>query len=154
MDRIREIEDAAGTMFDGLGLIDDALDASFPRDELARLISLHQVWVACDDVPVGFVIASVREQTVYIEEMDVLPRYGRKGIGGQLLKMVCAWASEARRAVTLSTFRDVPWNGPFYGKHGFQELPEREWTPWMRAIREREARHGLRVDARVFMRRA
>ena len=26
-----------------------------------------------------------------------------------------------------------------------------EWTPGMRAIREQEAQHGLRVEARVFM---
>jgi catechol 2,3-dioxygenase-like lactoylglutathione lyase family enzyme len=54
--------------------------------------------------------------------------------------------------VTLSTFRDVPWNGPFYRKHGFRELQPAEWTPGMRAIREKEAHHGLRVHARAFMR--
>jgi hypothetical protein len=53
----------------------------------------------------------------------------------------------------LSTFRDVPWNGPFYRKHGFRDLQPAEWTPGMRAIREKEAQHGLRVEARVFMRR-
>ena len=55
-----------------------------------------------------------------------------------------------RRAVTLSTFRDVPWNGPFYRKHGFRDLQPAEWTPGMRAIREKESQHGLCV-ARVFM---
>jgi len=55
--------------------------------------------------------------------------------------------------VTLSTFRDVPWNGPFYRKHGFKDLKPSEWTPGMKEIRENEARHGLLVDARVFMRR-
>jgi hypothetical protein len=54
--------------------------------------------------------------------------------------------------VTLSTFRDVPWNGPFYRKHGFRDLQPSEWTPSLRAIRKHEAEHGLRVDARVFMR--
>jgi hypothetical protein len=55
--------------------------------------------------------------------------------------------------VTLSTFRDVPWNGPFYRKRGFQDLSAADWTTDMLAIREREAQHGLRVEARVFMRR-
>jgi hypothetical protein len=45
------------------------------------------------------------------------------------------------------------WNAPFYRKQGFRSLQPAEWTPGMRAIREREARHGLRVEARVFMRR-
>jgi GNAT superfamily N-acetyltransferase/catechol 2,3-dioxygenase-like lactoylglutathione lyase family enzyme len=154
--RLRQIEDEAGTLFSGLGLIDEALDVSFPLDDLARLVSSGQVWVAClpDGLPVGMVIASVREGAVYVEEMDVLPAHGRRGIGSRLLERVCEWAEEeGHSAVTLSTFRDVPWNGPFYRRHGFRDLKPAEWTPGMRAIREREAQNGLRVDARVFMRR-
>jgi len=40
-----------------------------------------------------------------------------------------------------------------FGKQGFVDLPQAIWTPWMVAIREKEARHGLQVAARVFMRR-
>ena len=116
----------------------------------------RQVWVGCplDGLPVGMVIASVREGAVYIEEMDVLPAHGRRGLGARLLACVCAWAqAQGNAAVTLSTFRDVPWNGPFYRKHSFRDLQPAEWTPGMRAIREQEVQHGLRVEARVFMRR-
>jgi GNAT superfamily N-acetyltransferase len=154
--RLRAIEDAAGTIFSGLGLIDEALDVSFPLDDLARLVAMGQVWVACLEggLPVGMVVASVQEEAVYVEEMDVLPEHGRRGLGGRLLACVCTWAREqGHAAVTLSTFRDVPWNGPFYRKHGFRDLEPAEWTPGMRAIREREAQHGLAVEARVFMRR-
>jgi 4-diphosphocytidyl-2-C-methyl-D-erythritol kinase len=117
---------------------------------------MGQVWVACpeDDLPVGMVIASVREGEGYVEEMDVLPAHGRRGLGGRLLERACAWAqAQGHAAITLSTFRDVPWNGPFYRKHGFRDLQPAAWTPGLRAIREREARHGLAVDVRVFMRR-
>jgi hypothetical protein len=38
-------------------------------------------------------------------------------------------------------------------KHGFWDLPPAKWTPGMLAIRDKEALHGLCVDARVFMRR-
>jgi GNAT superfamily N-acetyltransferase len=154
--RLREIEDEAGTLFSGLGIIEESLDESFPLDDLRRLVGMEQVWVACleDDLPVGMVIASAREGAVYVEEMDVLPGHGRRGLGARLLETVCAWAqAQGYRAVTLSTFRDVPWNGPFYRKHGFRELEPAEWTSGMRAIREREAQKGLRLEARVFMRR-
>jgi GNAT superfamily N-acetyltransferase len=154
--RLRAIEDAAGRIFSGLGLIDEALDVSFPLDDLTRLVGMGQVWVACleDDLPVGMVIASVREGAVYVEEMDVLPEHGRRGLGARLLEHVCGWAREQDYStVTLSTFRDVPWNGPFYRRHGFRDLQPEKWTPGMRAIREQEVRHGLRVEARVFMRR-
>lgn len=154
--RVREIEDEAGKRFTGLGLIDEALDDSFPWDELSRLIDAGQVWVACDttDRPVGMVIASVRDGAVHVEEMDVLPEHGRRGLGAGLLGRVCAWAQEhGYPAVTLSTFLDVPWNGPFYRKHGFRDLRAAEWSPGMPAIRDAEARNGLRVEERVFMRR-
>lgn len=111
--------------------------------------------MACRDggLPVGMVIASVREEAVYIGETDVLPAHGRHGLGARLLSRACAWAREqGYTAVTLSTVRDVPWNGPFYRKHGFRDLQPAERTPSMRAIREKEAQHGLRVEARVFMR--
>ena len=153
--RLREIEDEAGTLFAGLGLVDASLDASFPSDVMARLIDLRHVWVACleDDRPVGMMIVSVREGAAYIEEMDVLPGHGRRGLGARLLAHVGAWTqSQGHTAVTLSTFRDVPWNGPFYRRHGFRDLDPAEWTPDMLAIRENEARHGLPIDARVFMR--
>jgi catechol 2,3-dioxygenase-like lactoylglutathione lyase family enzyme len=119
-------------------------------------MGLRQVWVACDshDMPVGMVIASVRDETAHIEELDVLPAYGRRGLGTLLLDMVCAWAqAQGHPAVTLSTFRDVPWNGLFYSKNGFRALQPSEWTSGMRAIRENETQHGLRAEVRVFMRR-
>jgi hypothetical protein len=74
------IEDLAGHRFAGLGLIDESLDVGFPTAELDGLIRAGQVWVACDatDRPVGMVIASVREDAVYVEEMDVLAEHGRR----------------------------------------------------------------------------
>jgi GNAT superfamily N-acetyltransferase len=159
-DRVGEIGDLAGTRFAGLDLIDESLDVPFPQDVLARLIDAGQVWVACaaadtaSDTAVGVVIASVREGVVYVEEIDVLAEHGRRGLGGRMLDAVCAWAQErGYPAVTLSTFRDVPWNGPFYRKHGFVDLVPAAWTAGMRVLREQEAHHGLRTDVRVFMRR-
>jgi 4-diphosphocytidyl-2-C-methyl-D-erythritol kinase len=156
IDRVREIEDEAGTIFLGTGMIDESLDISFPLDELVRLVADGQVWVACDseNVGVGMVVASVHEGEAYVEEMDVLPAHGRRGLGTRLLATVCEWAqAQGHVAITLSTFRDVPWNGPFYRRNGFRDLEPEEWTSRMRAIREDEARHGLRVEARSFMRR-
>ena len=56
--RLREIEDRAGAMLSGLGLIEEARDVSFPPEDLMTLVGLRQVWVGCDtqDVPVGMVI--------------------------------------------------------------------------------------------------
>ena len=95
-----------------------------------------------------------RDDAVHLEEMDVVPGHGRRGLGARLLEHVCSWAqARGHASVTLSTFRDVPWNAPFYRKHGFRDLQPEEWSPSMRSLQESEARHGLRVEARVFMRR-
>jgi CubicO group peptidase (beta-lactamase class C family) len=83
-----------------------------------------------------------------------VPAHGRRGLGSRLLAQVCAWTqAQGLQAVTLSTFRDLAWNGPFYRRRGFRDLDPAEWTPGMRTIRDREVQHGLRVDQRVFMRR-
>jgi GNAT superfamily N-acetyltransferase len=155
--RLRDIEEEAGQRFVGLPIYDPTLDSSFPPDALARFLEMQQVWVVCqddDDRPVGMVIGSVLDGLAYVEELDVLPAQGRRGLGGRLLAHVFAWgAAQGCAAVTLSTFRDVPWNGPFYRRHGFRDLAPEEWTPSMTAIRQRETAVGLKPDVRVFMRR-
>jgi GNAT superfamily N-acetyltransferase len=154
--RLREIEDEAGQRFNGLPIYDETRDSSFPTDALVRLLESQQVWVMCqdDDQPIGMVIASVRDGEAYVEELDVLPAHGRRGLGGRLLAHVFTWGTaQGCATVSLSTFRDVPWNGPFYRKHGFRDLTREEWSPGMAAIRAHETEQGLRADARVFMRR-
>jgi GNAT superfamily N-acetyltransferase len=154
--RLLEIEDEAGKLFAGLGIIDESLDHPFPLEMLAQLIASGYVWVAaCDDAPpVGMIIASTQERTVYIEEMDVLPEYGRRGLGAGLLAHVCGWAEACKfEAVVLSTFADIKWNGVFYRKNGFRDLDPSDWKPWMRKVRKDESRRGLAVEARVFMRK-
>jgi hypothetical protein len=42
--------------------------------------------------------------------------------------------------VTLTTFRDIPWNAPYYARLGFSELPADAWGAGMRALVARERR--------------
>lgn len=151
---LQEIEEEAGKLFSGLGVIDERLDSPFPADELARLIDSGLAWVGgtFGSTPVGMVISSIRDAAVYIEEMGVFPLYGRRGLGTALPTYVCNWAAERRHThVALSTFADVRWNGPFYRKNGFLEMKPDDWEPWMWSIRDDEQRRGLDIDKRVFM---
>jgi N-acetylglutamate synthase-like GNAT family acetyltransferase len=82
----------------------------------------------------------------------VVPESGGSGIGSALLATVCAHARAAGlRAVTLTTFRDVPWNAPFCARRGFRVLPEDEWTPGLAALVAREEELGLPRGMRVVM---
>ena len=70
---------------------------------------------------VGFVVARPLGGCAHIQEMDVHPNHGRLGLGRRLLDMALAWARGAGyRQVTLTTFRDVAWNAPFYARCGFR----------------------------------
>jgi predicted N-acetyltransferase YhbS len=83
----------------------------------------------------------------------VLPAHGRRGVGAALVRAVCAWARErGLPSVTLTTYRDVPWNAPFYTRLGFRTLRAAELGPKLRALVASEDAHGLRRAERVVMR--
>lgn len=155
LSRLGHIEESAAKLFDGTGLIYDSLD-TFPTGPLKELVDKGLVWVAClnDDVPIGAVIVTAHGETAHIEELNVLPEFGRRGIGAALLEHVCEWAKQSgSRTATLSTFRDIPWNQPFYRKHGFEEIPYDELNAQQLSMREIEISKGLPIEKRVIMRR-
>jgi GNAT superfamily N-acetyltransferase len=115
------------------------------------------LWVAlADDLAVGFAHVEVIERgAVHLEELDVDPAHGRRGLGTRLVTRVCDWAAAAGfTAVTLTTFRNVPWNMPFYERLGFEVVSPAQLTSQLRAIVEDETRRGLDPLQRVVMRRA
>jgi GNAT superfamily N-acetyltransferase len=116
----------------------------------------RHLWVAlADGTPVGFARVEVPEPTrAHLEEIDVHPDHGRRGLGRRLVASVCKWATTAGyRSVTLTTFRDVPWNMPFYQRLGFEVMAPHELSPALRALVEDETRRGLDPATRVVMRR-
>jgi GNAT superfamily N-acetyltransferase len=113
-----------------------------------------RLWVAADPAgrPVGFALLIEIDGFVHLDELDVLPDHGRKGLGSALLAAVCAWAeANDYPGVSLSTFGDVPWNAPFYARRGFRALPAAELTPGLARLVELEGARGLRTDLRVVM---
>jgi len=86
------------------------------------LIAARSVWIAeHDGVPAGFVFAEHCEAHFHILELAVHLGLQRRGIGRALVNAV-AEAAHARgcAAVTLTTFRDVAFNAPFYERLGFE----------------------------------
>lgn len=153
--RLAEIETVAEQLFVEHGIFTELNGETFPADELAELIAENSVWVAAtveNDVAVGFIILTTLGDNAHVEELDVLPEFGQCGLGAALLEHACGRAAERGfHAVTLSTFRDVPWNAPFYQKRNFRNLDAVEFTPEMIRLREIEDAKGLPVDRRVVM---
>lgn len=153
------LETASGILFRGTGLIpseetDPGMITTLEKGYLAQLCWVAEIadledpslpWVA------GFVVCRVEGDDLYLDQISVHPDAMRRGLGAALIKTV--FDDAIRRGlsrVTLSTFRDVSWNGPYYARFGFVELPEADLLPWMVAVRDKEARE-LDVSKRCFM---
>lgn len=154
---LAEIERAAAQRFRGLGLLDDDLfDDTQPLPLLEAAQREARLWVAAEpgQAPVAFAHALLVDDAPYLEEIDVVPERAGQGVGTRLLDEVFRWARRhANATLTLSTFRDVAWNAPFYARRGFRPLVEHELGPGLLELRRSEASEGLRPETRVFMRR-
>ena len=150
------IELAGNELFSPTGLIpEENLDDHISIEWHQQAIEAKMSCVVTDteDFPVGFLLTSHRPPDLYIDEIAVHPDHGRKGLGGALLEFCIASAKDiGERSISLSTFRNVPWNAPFYVSHGFKEIPQKKWTDWMHDITIVQA-ETLDVSQRCFMRR-
>jgi GNAT superfamily N-acetyltransferase len=123
-------------------------------EELRGYLQLGRGWVAVDDddVPIGYLIADVVDNEAHIEQVSVSPSWSRRGIGRALIDRAALWAAGQRlTAITLTTFTDVAWNGPYYERLGFRYLPEERIGPELKAIRGQEASKGLDTWPRACM---
>ena len=149
------IEVAAATLLAGHAPA-SVLAETTSQSDLEDARQRGRLWVAlAADTPVGFAHVEVLEPGMaHLEEIDVHPEHGRRGLGGRLVIAVCAWAATNGYAcVTLTTFRDVPWNMPFYTRLGFEEIPPGELSPALVSVMADETRRGLNPSRRVAMRR-
>lgn len=104
------------------------------------------------DPAAGFALIATVDGNLHLEQLAVHPDRMRRGIGGRLVAAVLDHARAAGApAVTLTTYRDVPWNAPWYERHGFVVWPERAWGPELRALVRRERELGIEVAPRVVM---
>ncbi|WP_437924790.1 GNAT family N-acetyltransferase [Sorangium sp. So ce291] len=153
--RLPEIERSASEAFRGTDLDLEALASVTPADGWRDALRAGTLWVVDDGAgrPVAFLGAEAVGDELHVREFDVdLDRQGQ-GLGRRLLGHVIAWARAAGlQALTLTTFRTVPWNGPFYAAMGFRELSPAEAPPRLVAILENEARSGLDPAQRCAMR--
>ncbi len=157
VDRLCAIERAAVQLFRGHPAWPSYAAMAIPPALLHRAVSRGLVWVALDGQgePLGFVWLDTEGDdpaAIGIAEINVRPDCGRRGIGAALLEHACAWArASGYRRVDLGTLADVPWNAPFYARHGFAVVDKA--APQFAIARQRDADNGFPCALRVFMSR-
>lgn len=156
---MQDVERSAGALFrtiDEPRIARCADDPPMSTDELRAYVDAGRAFVAVDEdgSAVGFIALEVVDGCAHVEEVAVHADAQGRGHGGALLDAAASWAAtNGVPAVTLTTFRDVPWNAPYYERRGYRVLADAELTDGLRAKVAEEAAHGLDPDLRVVMRR-
>ena len=150
------VEVAAAQRFREIGMTHIA--EAEPTDTAAVLVRIDggRAYVAVDahGACVGFAFYWLLDaQRLYLEELDVAPSHAGQRIGARLIEQVMARAAQEGIAeVVLSTFRDAPWNAPYYARLGFSIVDAAALDDTLRAIRAHHVSLGLDETQRVFMR--
>lgn len=146
---LRRIELEADRLFESVGI------GPFANDDGEDHLAQAALVLVAGDPPVGFVCVELVDGNPHIWQLSVHPAHGRQGLGRALIAAACEWARTGGfEAITLTTYRDVPWNGPFYASLGFVTLDV--LTPALQAIRDHERSigdddFGPRVAMRVAL---
>ena len=120
---------------------------------LARLIRKGHCLVShVGEEMVGFLVCEPFRRELHICEMDVLPDHQGCGIGAGLVRACLIDARNAGfSAVTLTTFSDLAWNGPFYARLGFEEVTALDAQPRLAGELANEVDDGLPATRRCAM---
>jgi GNAT superfamily N-acetyltransferase len=143
-------------MFRVIGMESVADDEPLSEADLAAYAIGARSWVAVDvsDQPVAYVLVDEVDGNAHVAQISVLPESQGHGVGRALLERVRTWAIASNcPAITLTTFRDVPWNLPLYEHLGFVALSEEEVGPELQTVVGDELDSGLDPATRVCMRR-
>jgi len=151
--KLAAIERSAASVFRDAGLAWIAEGDTMEAALLAALCRDRTLWVAVDgDEPVGFLAGHNLDDGFYIAEVSVARSHQKRGIGAALIAAAVDHArTKGYPAVTLTTYRDLPGNAPFYARLGFEEIGPAEAGPaHARKLRD-EAEAGHDPSRRCIM---
>lgn len=88
----------------------------------------------------GYALVQPLDGQLYLANIAVAPEAAGRGIGRTLVARVEAYAgARDLPSVALTTFRDPPWNGPWFRRLGWGPIPPERIGPGLAAILARHA---------------
>ncbi len=151
---LRAIEEAAGRQFLGLAMSEIADDPPPPREAFRRETTQGRCLVVCtdDDQVAGYLVHETLAETVHVKQVSVHPDHGGNRLGAALINACDLVAADLGiPRLSLTTFRDVPWNRPYYERLGFACYPEGRSPGDVAAILRSEMTSWLGKWPRVAM---
>ena len=151
---IQEIEVRAGRLFLDLDMNAVAEDPPPALQELLEDHLRNRIWVSTGDHndPVGYLRIGWVDDAPHLEQVTVDPAHGRRGHGRALIVHAEHWAKAmGSHRMSLTTYRDVLWNGPYYRRLGWYELAPDELGAELKTLRAEEVARGLDRWARTAM---
>jgi GNAT superfamily N-acetyltransferase len=122
--KLPAIELSGAQTFRGMDVPEELFHDASPVERWIPLQAAGTVWVAEDEEAelVGFLAGMQHGERLHIVEFAVAQGSQGRGLGRRMIAAVIDWARrEALAALSLTTFRNVRWNGPFYRSCGFEE---------------------------------
>jgi GNAT superfamily N-acetyltransferase len=155
-----EIDLDAGLLFERAGMYLDLPETHefsvSERRHLDASLAAGTAIIATDTNgrALAFVALGSRDGAPYVEQISVRADCTRRGIGSMLLDLAMrSAAARSAPAAWLTTYDHLPWNRPFYERHGFVRVPEEECGPDIRAELDFQRRWLPLPAQRIAMRR-
>lgn len=150
---IIDIEKRGGLKFADIGMEWVAERPSSNRAEIEEAVRAKSIFVAEEaSTLLGFIYLGMVDDHGHILEVSVDYKMQGKGIGGKLMQKAELWAKHHDfHALSLTTFKHVPFNGPWYQSQGFTEIDPGASYPELDDIIKSERRSDLNQSERIAM---
>ena len=151
------IERSSGVIFRQWAGLEWIADDDVQSEERHRALIADGVAFVAELAGYGlaaFLNGTVTPDALHLWQVAVHHDQQGHGLGRQLIETLQRHAAgHGIPSLTLTTFRAVPWNEPYYQRLGFVTLDDGQLGARLRAVLDGEERAGLPIAQRCAMRK-
>ncbi len=139
--QLQAVELSANRRFADVGMDDVAMEPAPDAAAWEPHCANSNLWVSVDaqDRPFGFLAAGPMGSFLFLYELAVAHDHQRQGAGHALLSAAEAGARALGLGeVFLTTFRDVPFNAPYYQRRGYRMVADEDLPAALQPVMDAE----------------